>query len=67
VNHPVGTRQEWVGVRDQVLVREKEHTRVPPALDVAPLRRALINGVTDSLAAQIFLRLGLSPRLEAVS
>jgi predicted dithiol-disulfide oxidoreductase (DUF899 family) len=27
-DHPIGTREEWLAARQQLLVREKEHTRL---------------------------------------
>src|SRR5262245_58302442 len=28
ITHPVGTREEWLAAREELLVREKEHTRL---------------------------------------
>ena len=28
IDHPIGTREEWLAAREQLLVREKEHTRL---------------------------------------
>jgi predicted dithiol-disulfide oxidoreductase (DUF899 family) len=39
VHHPTGTREEWLAARDQLLVREKEHTSLGDEL--ARLRREL--------------------------
>src|ERR671918_1915446 len=38
-DHNVGTREEWLAAREQLLVREKEHTRLGDEL--AQLRREL--------------------------
>ena len=27
-NHKIGTREEWLAAREQLLIREKEHTRL---------------------------------------
>ena len=37
--HSIGTREEWIAARDQLLVREKEHTRIGD--DLARQRREL--------------------------
>jgi predicted dithiol-disulfide oxidoreductase (DUF899 family) len=39
INHRVGTREEWLAARAQLLAREKEHTRL--ADELAQLRREL--------------------------
>lgn len=38
-DHKIGTRQEWLAAREQLLVREKEHTRLGD--EIAQQRRAL--------------------------
>jgi predicted dithiol-disulfide oxidoreductase (DUF899 family) len=27
-DHPIGTREEWLAAHEQLLIREKEHTRL---------------------------------------
>jgi predicted dithiol-disulfide oxidoreductase (DUF899 family) len=39
IDNKIGTREEWLAARDQLLVREKEHTRLGD--DIARLRRSL--------------------------
>ena len=39
IDHKIGTREEWLAAREQLLVREKEHTRLGDEL--AQLRREL--------------------------
>src|SRR6266508_4021650 len=38
-NHKIGTREEWLAAREQLLVREKEHTRLGD--EIAQQRREL--------------------------
>jgi predicted dithiol-disulfide oxidoreductase (DUF899 family) len=28
IDHKIGTREEWAGAREELLAREKEHTRL---------------------------------------
>jgi predicted dithiol-disulfide oxidoreductase (DUF899 family) len=39
IDHKIGTREEWLAARDQLLVREKEHTRLGD--EIAQQRRDL--------------------------
>jgi Bacterial protein of unknown function (DUF899) len=37
IDHKIGTREEWAGAREELLAREKEHTRLGD--DIARQRR----------------------------
>ena len=45
-DHTTGTREEWLAAREQLLVREKEHTRLSDEL--AQQRRELPWAIRDS-------------------